>query len=92
LGKLVISGVTSQDDMTQLPLYRLPLHQITILGGLYGSISPHLDIPRYVDLAMKGALKIDRLVTKKFRLEEINDVAKAMINRRITGRWVCELG
>ena len=90
LGKLVISGVTPQEEMTNLPLFRLPVHQISILGGLYGSISPHLDIPRFVELAMKGTLKADRLITKKFRLEEINDVAEAMIKRRITGRWVCE--
>jgi S-(hydroxymethyl)glutathione dehydrogenase/alcohol dehydrogenase len=90
LGKLVISGVTSQNDTTNLPLYRMPLHQLTILGSLYGSITPHLDIPKYVELAVKGILKIDRLVTKKFRLEEINEVAEAMIKRRITGRWVCQ--
>ncbi len=90
LGKLVISGVTPQDDTTNLPLFRLPVHQITILGALYGSISPHLHIPRFVELAMKGILKLDRLVTKKFGLAEINDTAEAMIKRRITGRWVCE--
>lgn len=90
LGKLVVSGVTSQDDITNLPLFRLPVHQLSILGGLYGSISPHLHIPAFVDLAMKGILKTDRLVTRKFRLADINDVAEAMIKRRITGRWVCE--
>jgi D-arabinose 1-dehydrogenase-like Zn-dependent alcohol dehydrogenase len=28
-------------------------------------------------------------VTKKFKLEEINDVADAMVKRQIHGRWVC---
>jgi len=90
LGKLVISGVTPQDETTNLPLFRLPVHQLTIMGGLYGSIRPHTDIPKLIELTMKGDLKLDKLVTKKFRLEEINDVADAMIKRRITGRWVCE--
>jgi len=89
-GKLVIIGVTPQDDTTNLPLYRLPFHQLSILGGLYGSISTRLDIPRLVDLAMKGDLGLEKLVTRRFRLEEINNVAEAMIKRRITGRWVCE--
>ncbi|MBW1799346.1 MAG: alcohol dehydrogenase catalytic domain-containing protein [Deltaproteobacteria bacterium] len=91
MGKLVIAGVTPQDDTTNLPLFRLPVHQLSILGGLYGNITTHIDIPKFVDLALKGELKVDQLITRKFKLEEINDVAHAMINRRINGRWVCEL-
>jgi S-(hydroxymethyl)glutathione dehydrogenase/alcohol dehydrogenase len=89
-GKLVIAGVTPQEETTNLPLFRLPSHQLSILGGLYGGITTHVDIPRYIELAMKGVLKIDRLITRKFRLDEINEVADAMIKRQITGRWVCE--
>ena len=91
MGKLVIAGVTPQDDTTNLPLFRLPVHQLSILGGLYGNIATHIDIPKFVDLALKGELKVDQLITKKFKLEEINDVADAMIKHRINGRWVCEL-
>ena len=90
LGKLIISGVTPQDETTNLPLFRLPVHQLTILGGLYGNISTHIDIPKFVELAMRGDLKLDKLVTKTFKLEDINDVAEAMIKRQINGRWVCK--
>ncbi len=89
-GKLVIAGVTPQEAPTTLPLFRLPVHQLSILGGLYGNISTRIDIPKFVELAMKGDLKLEKLITKKFKLEEINDVTDAMIKRRITGRWVCE--
>ena len=60
------------------------------MGGLYGSITAHTDIPKLVELTMRGELKLDKLITKKFRLEQINDVAEAMVKREITGRWVCE--
>jgi S-(hydroxymethyl)glutathione dehydrogenase/alcohol dehydrogenase len=89
-GKLVIAGVTPQDDNTNLPLFRLPVHQLSILGGLYGGITTHLDIPKFVDLAMSGELMVDKLITRKFKIEDINDVADAMLKRRISGRWVCE--
>jgi Zn-dependent alcohol dehydrogenase len=36
---------------------------------------------RYIDLS--------KLITKKFRLEQINDAFKAMGKRQIIGRWVC---
>ena len=90
-GKVVAPGITPHDQTTNLPLMLLPLHQKSILGNLYGSISTHIDIPRLVNLAKTGNLKLDKLVTKKFKMEEINDVAKAMEKREIQGRWVCEI-
>ena len=87
--KLVIPGIMPFDETANLPLMLLPLHQKSILGNLYGSISTHIDIPRLVHMAMTGDLKLDKLITKKFKLEEINDVAEAMLNRQIKGRWVC---
>ena len=88
-GRVIIPGITPFDQTTNLPLGLLPLHQKAIMGNLYGSISTHLDIPRYVDMAMKNDLKLDKLVTKKFKLKDINDVANAMVKRQIKGRWVC---
>lgn len=88
-GKLVIPGITPFDQTTNLPLMLLPLHQKSILGNLYGSISTQVDIPRLIDMAMKEDLKLDKLISKKFKLEQINDVADAMVKRQINGRWVC---
>ena len=89
-GKLVIPGIMPVDQTANLPLTFLPLQQKSILGNLYGSISTQIDIPRLIDLAMAGDLKVDKLTSNKFKLEEINDVADAMIKRQIRGRWVCE--
>jgi len=88
-GKVVIPGITPHDQPTNLPLMLLPLHQKSILGNLYGSISTQVDIPRLVNLAMKEDLKLDKLISKKFKLDQINDVADAMVKRQIKGRWVC---
>jgi hypothetical protein len=43
-----------------------------------------------VDLALKGHLMTEKLTSNKFRVEEINDVAKAIERREVIGRWVCE--
>ncbi len=88
-GKVVIPGITPHDQPTNLPLMLLPLHQKSILGNLYGSISTHVDIPRLINMAMKEDLKLDKLISKKFKLDQINDVADAMVKRQIQGRWVC---
>ena len=89
-GKVVIPGITPHDQPTNLPLMLLPLHQKSILGNLYGSISTHVDIPRLINMAMKEDLKLDKLTSKKFKLDQINDVADAMVKRQIKGRWVCD--
>jgi S-(hydroxymethyl)glutathione dehydrogenase/alcohol dehydrogenase len=87
-GKVIVPGITPFNQTTNLPLMLLPLHQKAIMGNLYGSISTHIDIPRYVNMAMKEDLKLDKLVTNKFKLEQINDVAEKMNKRQIKGRWV----
>jgi Zn-dependent alcohol dehydrogenase len=89
-GKLVQVGIIPQESMAQLPHTFTPLHCKTVQGTLYGNIRPHEDIPRFADMAMRGDLMLDRLISKKFKLEEINDVVEAMKKRQIVGRWVCE--
>jgi S-(hydroxymethyl)glutathione dehydrogenase/alcohol dehydrogenase len=89
-GKLVTVGVAPMDQTAALATGFLPLHEKSILGTLYGSISTHLDIPMLVDLALKGHLMTEKLTSNKFRVEEINDVAKAIERREVIGRWVCE--
>jgi S-(hydroxymethyl)glutathione dehydrogenase/alcohol dehydrogenase len=88
-GKLIIPGITPANQTTNLPLQVLPFDQKSIIGNLYGMISTHVDIPRLVNMAMTHDLKLDKLVTGKFKLEQINDVADKMLKRQIRGRWVC---
>lgn len=91
-GKLVIPGITALEETTSLPLFLLPLHQKQILGSGYGNITPTIDIPALARMALiPNLLKLEKLVTNKFRLEQINEVADAMAKRQIRGRWVCEL-
>jgi S-(hydroxymethyl)glutathione dehydrogenase/alcohol dehydrogenase len=90
-GELIVLGITPHDQTTDLSLMLLPLHQKTIKGNLYGAISTHDDIPRLVKMAMNHDLKLDKLITDKFKLEDINDVAEAMDKRQIKGRWICEI-
>jgi S-(hydroxymethyl)glutathione dehydrogenase/alcohol dehydrogenase len=88
-GKIVIPGITPHDQTTNLPLQVLPFQQKSIIGNLYGMISTHVDIPRLTHMAMTHDLKLDKLITHKFKLEDINDVAEKMEKRQIRGRWVC---
>lgn len=59
-------------------------------GVLLGNVRPSIDIPRYVDLYAKGRLPLDRLVTRTYRLEGINDALAQM--EKSTGRGVVVFG
>jgi Zn-dependent alcohol dehydrogenase len=61
-----------------------------VKGTLYGNIRPQEDIPFLADMAMKGDFDLGKLISKKFKVEEINNVVEAMEKRQIVGRWVCE--
>ncbi|MFC1532398.1 alcohol dehydrogenase catalytic domain-containing protein [Thermodesulfobacteriota bacterium] len=89
-GKLVQVGIIPEGSMAELPLTFHPLHCKSVEGTLYGNIEPHYDIPAFAEMAMKGYLMLDRLISKKFKIEDINDVAETMRKRQIVGRWVCE--
>jgi S-(hydroxymethyl)glutathione dehydrogenase/alcohol dehydrogenase len=89
-GKLVQVGVTPPGTLTGLPLTFFTSQSKSLQGVNYGHIRPHQDIPTFADMAMRGDLILDKLITKKFKVEEINDVVEAMKKRQIKGRWVCE--
>ena len=47
-------------------------------GVVGGFTRPTVDIPRFVELYMSGRLPLDRLVSRRYPLEEINEAFEAM--------------
>lgn len=54
-----------------------------LLGCRYGSIQPAKDIPRILDLYMAGKLDLDKLVTKRFPIEGINEAFDTMLGGEV---------
>jgi S-(hydroxymethyl)glutathione dehydrogenase/alcohol dehydrogenase len=55
-------------------------------GVLQGNVRATVDIPRYVDLYARGRLPLERMVTRTYPLDEINEALAAL--ERGTGRGV----
>jgi len=89
-GKLIQVGVTGPNEYSKLPLSFFVGHSKSLQGVNYGHIKPRRDIPAFADMAMRGELMLDKLITRKFKVEDINDVVEAMRRREIIGRWVCD--
>ena len=85
-GTATVVGVTSRETMIELPAITF-LQERRIQGSFMGSVRPTIDIPNYVDLYMKGGLKLDELVSRRRPLSEINlavdDMNKGEIARTV---------
>jgi S-(hydroxymethyl)glutathione dehydrogenase/alcohol dehydrogenase len=55
-----------------LNLFELTLLQKRVQGAIFGGAGPRSQIPKLLDLYRAGHLKLDELVTKTYRLEDIN--------------------
>ncbi len=62
-----------------------------LLGSRYGSIQPAKDIPRILDLYMAGKLDLDKLITKRFGIEGINEAFDTMVGGEVA-RCVIDFG
>lgn len=77
-GKLVIVGVPPVRAPLSFPAYAFPLDEKGVIGSYYGSPRFRFDMPRILDLYMAKKLKLDELVSRKIRLDQINDAFEWM--------------
>ncbi len=72
-GTEVLTGLSDPTKKTiQLSGAMMTLFQKTVKGTLFGSANPVYDITKMLDLYQAGQLKLDELVTKTYKLDEIN--------------------
>jgi NDMA-dependent alcohol dehydrogenase len=60
----------SQTEVT-MDLFGFTMYNQTLMGTVFGSHSPRVQIPRLLDLYNKGTLLVDELVTKEYALDDI---------------------
>jgi len=77
-GTVVAVGLPPEGLSAELPASDLAREEKVITGSFYGSCSPQVDMPKVVDLYMDGLLPLDRLVSRAYPLEEINEAFAAM--------------
>ena len=77
-GTVVAVGLPAEGLTADLPASNLPRDEKIVTGSFYGSCSPQVDMPRLLDLYMEGRLPLDRLVSRTYELEDINDAFAAM--------------
>src|SRR2546427_3447116 len=77
-GTAVIVGMAAMAVRAPVTPYMMALQEKCLRGTMYGSVRPNLDFPALVELYLQGRLKIDELVSRTYRLEQINEGFQAL--------------
>lgn len=77
-GTVVAVGIPPLDAEVRLPGPSLPREEKVVTGSFYGSCRPHVDMPRILGLYRAGRLPLDRLVSRTYPLDEVNEALAAM--------------
>lgn len=73
-GTCVLVGVTPLAEMSvPLALTDVVNSCKHLRGALYGTMNPRASMPMLLSMYQSGALKIDELVTRRYRLDQINE-------------------
>jgi alcohol dehydrogenase len=72
-GVTVTVGLPHPSQELKIPAVSLVAEERTLRGSYLGSGVPALDVPRYIDAYKAGKLPVDRLLTHKIALDELNE-------------------
>jgi len=73
-GRVVVTNIHPALQMdAQLNFFDLTVMEKQVVGSLFGSANPRVDIPKLLELWRQGQLDLDGLVTKTYTLDGVND-------------------
>jgi len=82
-GTCVVAGITGQSARARINTNQLVYAEKTFKGTLYGSMKPRVDLLRLIALHEQGAFKLEELLTRTYRLEEINEAYEDLQGGRL---------
>lgn len=88
-GTLVIAGNLRKGEKISINPFDLILGK-RIVGSWGGESRPDVDIPFYAKAYLSGELKLDKLVTQRIPLVDINKALELMEKNQVLGRVIIE--
>jgi S-(hydroxymethyl)glutathione dehydrogenase/alcohol dehydrogenase len=77
-GTVVLTGLSRVDSQGSIPMFPFVMQEKRLVGSVYGSGQPSLDIPKLVALYQQDRLKLRELVSRTYALDRINDALAAL--------------
>jgi NDMA-dependent alcohol dehydrogenase len=70
--RIVVTAIAPFDQMdVQLNLFNLAMYNQALLGTVFGSASPRVQVPNLLNLYDAGQLKIDEIITEEYTLDQV---------------------
>jgi NDMA-dependent alcohol dehydrogenase len=70
--RIVVTAIAPWSQMdAQLNLFNFAMYNQTLMGTVFGSQSPRVQVPNLLNLFEAGQLKIDEIVTREYSLDEV---------------------
>lgn len=86
-GTLVAVGLGRVGETFAIPVNNLVQRQKRVIGSLYGSANPLVDLPKIFGLYLAGRLPLDELIGASYRLDQVNEAYAALAHGSV-GRAV----
>jgi NDMA-dependent alcohol dehydrogenase len=91
-GTCVLTGMTKQTTSSvAMNLQEFILWNKNLVGTVYGSCNPRVDVARFARLYETGLLQLDEMITRRYRLDDINQGYRDQLNGEII-RGVIDFG
>jgi len=78
-GTLVLSGITPMGSETNFSGAVLTRQEKTVKGSYYGTSDTSRDFRNYADLFLAGELPIDKMISRSYDLDQVNEAYKDML-------------
>lgn len=88
-GTTVTVGLPHPQRMLSIPAVSLVAEERTLRGSYMGSAVVQRDVPRFLALYESGRLPVDRLLTHRLRLDEINEAFDRLARAEAVRQVVC---
>jgi len=83
-GTCVLTGMTKQTTSSiAINLQEFILWNKSLVGTVYGSCNPRVDVARFARLYEAGQLQLDEMITRRYALDDINDGYRDLLNGEI---------
>lgn len=91
-GTCVLTGMTSQlTSSVKIDLQEFILSNKSLAGTVFGSCNPKADVFRLARLYQTGQLLLDEMITRRYRLDDINEAYDDLRNGKIV-RGIIDFG
>ena len=88
-GRVVVVGIAPAGVAGEIDLSRLPRRQLKVLGSYGGR--PRTDMPALLSLVERGVLSPERVVSRRFGLDQAAEAYQALARGEIVGRAVVDV-